>query len=374
MKEIINYWLYHWIDRYIGIPLCFLFYPLSKLLQKKSINYRNILAIKLSMMGDTILLVPSLRALREKFNNAYISIICSKVNIEILRDCPYIDETVVVEFTKLINPVYLLKIINKLRKNKFDLVIDFEQWFRISTLISFFSFAKERIGFKTKGQYKHLLFTKTIPHVKNRHEVECFLDLLRPLDIETSNKNLELWPKESNIREVNMILESMKINSDFIVLHTEVSVRARLRQWPIENFAELGNKFIRKYNFEILIASTQRNKYHTERLNYLLEKKAHLLIDVPLLTLYVLLSKAKLVIANNTGFMHLAASAGAKVVCLHGPVSPVKWGPWGKGHVSIKSNLPCSPCVYLGFEYGCRINKCMREIKPEEVFYLIDTF
>ncbi len=325
-------------------------------------------------MGDAILLIPSLKALRRKFYKAHISIICSKANIEILRNCPYIDETVVVEFTKLMSPVYLLKVINKLRKDKFDLVIDFEQWFRISALISLFSFTKERIGFKTKGQYKHLLFTKTIPHIKDKHEVECFFDLLGPLGIQASDKNLELWPVESNMKETEAILRSMKLNSDFIVLHIEVPPNAKQRQWPIENFAELGNELMKKYNFEILIISTQKGRYQADKLNYFLEKKAHLLVDVSLLTLYVLLSKAKLVITNNTGFMHLAASSNTKVVAFHGSTSPIKWGPWGKNHISIKSDLPCSPCLYLGFEYGCKTNRCMREIKPEQVLYQIDTF
>jgi ADP-heptose:LPS heptosyltransferase len=373
-EEVLRYRIFHAIDRFVGIPLCLLFYPFSRFFRKADADYGRILIVKLTLMGDTILLIPTLRAIRERFPRAKISIILSRVNAEVLKNCPYIDEEIIIALEKLINPFYLLGLIKSIRKKKFQLSIDFEQWFRISTLISFFSLAKERIGFITPKQYRHYLFTQTALHQKNMHEVESFLNLARVLNIETTNKNLELWPQEENLKEAERYLARLAVNSDFMILHTEVSATGRQRQWPIEKFAEVGNKIRAKYNLKILIVSTARGRPEAEELNSLLGKEAGLLIGIRLLTLFVIAGRAKLVITNNTGFMHLAASAGTAVIGLHGPTSPVKWGPWGEKTLAMKSSLPCSPCLYLGFEYGCKTNKCMQEIPVNEVLMQAENF
>ena len=70
--------------------------------------------------------------------------------------------------------------------------------------------------------------------------------------------------------------------------------------------------------------------------------------------------------------MHLAAAAGTPVVALHGPTNPLQWGPWGKGHTILHVDVPCSPCLNLGFEYGCSAlsdgtSPCMHTIQVDEV-------
>lgn len=204
------------------------------------------------------------------------------------------------------------------------------------------------------------------------HELEAFLDLARVLNIETTNKKLELWPQEENFKDAKDCLKRLSVNSDFMILHTEVSATGRQRQWPLEKFAQLGNIIREKYNLKILIASSASGSREAEELNSLLGKEAGLLIGMQLLTLFVIAGKARLVVTNNTGFMHLAASAGTAVIGLHGPTSPVKWGPWGNKGLAIKSNLSCSPCLYLGFEYGCKTNKCMRQIQVDEVLMQVE--
>ena len=69
-------------------------------------------------------------------------------------------------------------------------------------------------------------------------------------------------------------------------------------------------------------------------------------------SLYYSLS-ADFVICGNCGPMHLAAATGTPVVALHGPTNPSQWGPWGDGHTILHVDVPCSPCLNLGFEYGC---------------------
>ena len=76
-------------------------------------------------------------------------------------------------------------------------------------------------------------------------------------------------------------------------------------------------------------------------------------------------------VSNDSGAMHIAAAVGTPTVALHGPTNPHKWGPVGDNHVVIQSPIPCSPCLDLGFDYGCSTHPCMGMITVESVYEAI---
>jgi len=359
--------IYRWIDNCIGILFSLLMRPFARFRQIRPSGFDKILVIKFGTLGDAILLAPVLKTLRENFPSAHIAVLCSAANIEVFENYPCVDERVMIRFLDLMNPFYLFRLIKRLRKEKFDLSIDCEEWSKISAIIALLSGVRLRIGFKTPGQHKHHLFNEAVPHIEDKHESECFFDLLSPLRLEIKNKEIKLFPRRENVIEADRFLKDAGLSTDFAVLHAEVPASGWQRQWPLENVAELGRQLVNKYNLRILIASTNKGKPEAEMLNSLLGGKAEIISGVPILTLYVILGRSRFVVTNNTGFMHLAASAGCRVFALHGPTSPLRWGPLGKDNVAIKSDLRCSPCLCLGFEYGCKTNRCMQQITPQVV-------
>jgi ADP-heptose:LPS heptosyltransferase len=95
-------------------------------------------------------------------------------------------------------------------------------------------------------------------------------------------------------------------------------------------------------------------------------------IDSGLPSLVASLCQADLVVCGNTGVMHLAAGLGRPLIALHGPNPAAKWGPLapaqapGQARV-LASSLPCSPCLSLGFEFGCALRPCMESIELRAV-------
>jgi heptosyltransferase I len=79
-------------------------------------------------------------------------------------------------------------------------------------------------------------------------------------------------------------------------------------------------------------------------------------------------SRVAAVLCGNTGVMHLACAVNAPVAALHGPTDPRKWGPRSTISRVITAGLPCSPCLYLGFEYACRRNTCLESIEVKDVY------
>ena len=363
-----------YVDKFFGIPLLILFSFFRK--EKNPIEkIQKILIIKLSALGDTILLLPVIKTLKENYPSSKIGMVVTEINKSIAEKCDYIDnifEFKPEEFIK--NPLKLLKFIKRIRREDFDIAIDADQWLRISAILSFLSGSKIRIGFKTEGQFKHFTFTDVVPHKRNQHEIECFFDLIKPLKLRKIDKTLELKIEEDKIIEAENILNSLGIqkNEKFIIVHPEVPSHGFQRQWPLENFSKLIEEIIKKYNIKILITGTKNIEDFAKKMTEKNSEKIKSFLGAPIEIVSAIISKSLVLICNNTGIMHLACAIGTPVIALHGPTDPLKWGPLGNRDIIIKSDLRCSPCLYLGFEYGCLTNNCMKTIKVDKVMENVD--
>jgi len=188
--------LFKVIDRLLGIPLCFILGKIKTC--RPSHLPKSILLIKLSALGDTILLIPALRAIRKAYPKSFIGLIVTEANYQVIEGCPYIDELI---FLDIKNPGRFIGFILNLRRKRFDLAIDFDQWLRLSPILAWLSGAKIRLGFKTEGQYRHYLYTAYIDHTRDKHEVLSFLSLLSLLKIETEDTHLEIWLEDRTFLE-----------------------------------------------------------------------------------------------------------------------------------------------------------------------------
>ncbi|MEN3013340.1 MAG: glycosyltransferase family 9 protein [Endomicrobiia bacterium] len=375
-----NYWFYHYLDRYLGIPLIFsllLVNKIKKLFIEQNVQIKKILAIKLTMMGDTILLYPAIKALKEKFSYSELTVLCSKVNLEIVKMWDFVDEIIVFEFDKFYKkPWSLLLQIFKLYRKNFDLAIDFEQWFRITSIIAFIS-SKYKIGFKTPKQYRHYLFDIKVSHIKNKHEVESFCDVVKTLGVDVEDKRLFLKINE-NIREkIKNLLKNYDIEEKkFVIIHPGCGIHGFYRQWDIDRYAKIAEYIATKYGCKIVITGNKDDIVQSVLFKkfYKLNNYLDMIGKTNLEELIALVSMAKFLICGNTGVLHIAAALNTPTIAIHGPTDPDKWGPWGEGHVVVKSDLDCVPCSYLGFEYKCKDRKCLKAIQHEEIKLFVDEF
>ena len=88
-----------------------------------------------------------------------------------------------------------------------------------------------------------------------------------------------------------------------------------------------------------------------------------------LLQLAALIERCQLLVTNDTGTMHVATAVGTPVVALFGSTDPSTTGPWGDGHVVIRKDVPCSPCL----KRICPTDhRCMELITVDEVEEAVD--
>lgn len=339
------------LDRYLGIPLCALLRLFSKPSPPARPLPKKILFIQLSALGDTILAIPAIRAIRHAFPDAEITMLASSTNLNYLATCPYIDRHIA--FHK---PTH--RLISTLRREGFDWAIDLEHWPRLSALLAYATQAPMRIGFSAKGEYRHYLFTETVPHLQGRHEVRNFLSLATALDCLIQELGLEVWWREQErvwVREV-LAEEGLSLEKPIVVLHPEAGRRGEpRRRWPQGRYVALANVLAARYGAQIILTGAPDEVRVSEEIAERTKHRAVVLAGrTDVNQLAALFADATLVVSGNCGPMHLAAATGTPVIGLHGPTNFAQWGPWSSNASIVRARVPCSPCLNLGFEYGCQ--------------------
>ncbi len=367
-------------DNYICLLLLILFGGFDKIKRalgkkKSAVAYNKIVIIKLSALGDTVIMIPILRALRNSLPQAHITALVSKINIGAVYACPFLDK---IKILNLGNPTELLKTIMNLHKQRFDLAIDFEQRIKLSSLIAYFTGCDERIGFKTKGYFRDYLYTKKIIHKNSLHEFKCMAELTKDITGEISDTHLEFRVSEEDKKWAEDFLQENNLKEKKIIaLHPGCGIKyikgARAREWPKENFIKLGDSLSGLYNSQILITGGKEECTLAQEIASAMKVKPLILSGkVDIGKLAALLKYCFLFISGDTGILHLAAACGTKTIGIFGPSSPEKWKPLTNNCNIVKSGLACAPCQIFGIDKPkCSEFKCINSISVTDILNVI---
>jgi lipopolysaccharide heptosyltransferase II len=354
------------IDHYLGIPLCAALGVGAKVMARlKPPSERKVfslLVIKFSAVGDTILLTPALSALRQHFPDAFLTFLCTPVNLQVVEHIPHVDDILCFE-----GPRSFLRTVRTLRARQFDLVIDFEQWMRTSALLTVLSGAPRRLGFDTPGQHRAAAYTQTFRPLEGLHEVGNFLRLALLAGATPTGERPRLWLSDDDRAKALEILGD--IHRPLVAIHPGCGAKGAPREWFPEYYGLLADRLVEEQGATIVITGGASEKALVEQVaDMMMHPPLTLAGGLSVTQFAAVLEQCDLLICGNTGAMHIAAAVGTPTVALHGPTNPRKWGPVGEGHVVIQSRLPCSPCLNLGWDYGCRSHPCMSTISVEEVY------
>ncbi|MBX7043455.1 MAG: glycosyltransferase family 9 protein [Ignavibacteria bacterium] len=370
--------LFRIFDKYAGIPIVILMAIFLKRKRRLPIqNVKKILFIKLAAIGDSILLIPTLRTLKKAFPGSELTFICTKINYAVAKKTKYIDKVIEIDVhSYLRKPWKFIEFIRELRRNKYEIVIDAGQWERINAIMTMLAKADYSVGFRTVGQLKHFGYDSVVMHTKTKHELETFLDLLVPLGINITDedKKLEYFlnDEDFNFADEFWFRHSLE-GRTVICLHPGCGENGKPREWSVENYIRLGKRLV-EYddNLRILITGAKLEEERCEEIaKGIGSNTINTAGQYPLDNVVALVKKAKLIVCSNTGMLHIASCVGTKTMGLHGPTNPVKWGSYNKNAVLIQSDKFCSPCLYLGHDYGCQAPQCMAHISVDDVFIYI---
>ncbi len=335
----------------------------------------NILIVKLSAIGDVIHTLPSLAALRKLYPDANITWAIEDASSDLIADHPYVDR-VVVSYRKrwiwdmkkglITKPMGEIKdFINDLRKQPYDLVIDFHGLIK-SAVVVLISSGKRKLGYDSMQELSGLFLNERIPEDMSKHAVDRYLDFPRYLGAAVKEPEFLIPIDKQNIDRVEELLQRNDIdkNGRFVAVSPLALWDTKL--WADERFASLCDRIAEELNVRIVFTGTERKKL--EHIQSLMKMHSvNLGGQTTLRDLAYLYQRSALLITTDSGPMHLAAAMRTPVIALFGPTDPSRTGPYGKGHVVIRRELPCSPC----FLKKCESMDCMSGITIEEVFQAV---
>lgn len=365
-------------DKYIGIPVIILLAILTKRKRRIPIeNIKKILIIKLAAIGDSILLIPTLRVLKKNFPDAEITFICSQINYSVIKKIPYVDKIIDCNVHSFLRkPFSFFWFMKDLRKEKYDIIIDVGQWERINAIMAMLARADYTIGFKTESQHKHFGYDSVVAHSRTKHELENFLDLVIPIGINISeeDKKLEYFLNSEDYKFADEFWVKNELNGRTVIcLHPGCGENGRPREWEVQNYIDLGKRLVAyDDNIRILITGATHEEERCREIAAGINRNVINTAGMyPLDNVVALVKRVKLIVCSNTGMLHIASCVGTKTMGLHGPTNPLKWGSYTKNAVLIQSDKFCSPCLYLGHDYGCQVPQCMAHISVDDVFIYI---
>lgn len=300
----------------------------------------RLLVIRYRFIGDTVLAIPCLRNLRRAFPRATIDVLVEPVSGDALAHCPYTNELLYfgprlrgAARERADYPTSLWSCARRLRVRRYDRVYILRRSFS-SAILPLLAGIPHRVGFATEG--RRWLLQRSAPYA-DKHEVECFLDVLRADGIPVADTYNENWSDPVTDRRVDASLPAGPRPQVFVCAK---SVYAR-KDWAPDRFAELISWLVNQRDCDVHFCDAPGNAgYYRQMLAAVAEPLRRPCTDwstrLSIREVNSLIRRMNLAVGIDTGLLHIAASFHVPVVALFGPLEPWRWHPWDTAHTVLR--------------------------------------
>jgi lipopolysaccharide heptosyltransferase I len=355
-------------------------------------DFRRVLLIKLSAVGDVVHTVPILNKLRRRYPTAQLDWLVTPAIAELLRHHPAITNVIEFEREAWSTPWRLrpftsyARLAAKLRAAAYDLVIDMHGQFRTAAL-TLSTGAPARIGFDRprasvwqasprnfpEQARKHawqgaregswLAYTHHIPvPTLDLHAVDRYLNVGPILGLDREPADFYFPIPQSALSRVGALLGAHSAARADIVIMAPGTVW-ETKHWGTDKFAAVAGHFLSR-EFAVILIGSQRERVVCEEVAALAPGAVDLAGMTTLSELAALIRRSAISITNDSGPMHLAVALDRPVVSIFGPTDPIWIGPYQRANAVLQADLACSPCYLRRLKHCRHDHACMRDVSP----------
>jgi len=322
-------------------------------------NYRRILIVKPSALGDVAHSLPFLDVMVKRFPDARIDWVIAKGLEGVLENHPLIERLWVIDKGKWKKIFNISDTIRELRTlfrdladQEYDLVVDLQGLLR-SAVIAHYSRAKVSVGFSDAREGAPFFYTHKIKGGKDIHAVDRYLKIAQYLGCDIGTVNFAMPNFDPNPQILKLLPEKYFVMAP--------SAMAEAKRWQPERFGQLAS--ILPYE-SIIIGTNHDIPLANEVLDHAKDNARSLCGMTNLSELMAVIKNAVLCITNDTGPMHIAAALNTPVAAIFGPTNPIRTGPYGLNNIIIQKDLPCVPCYK---RKKCNNQTCMDTLTVNDV-------
>lgn len=322
-------------------------------------------------VGDAIMALPALRAIRSKFPEAEIAILARPYVADIYRDQDICNQLIAYDAQAIHAGIFgRERLVAELCAQKFDVALLLQNAFDAAWLV-WRAGIPERIGYARDG--RSFLLTKPIAVPRTGeiapHEKFYYLELLRRagwIESLPDESLIALNVSESNRSRARAFLSHSGVRPDSLRIAIGAGASyGSAKCWPPSRFTELANRLQSESDADVILFGTAAEAAVARAISSELRRPPVDLTDkTAIADLPALLSQCHLFIGNDSGAMHVAAGVGLPVVAVFGPTDPYGTAPVTPRHTIVQDKPYCSPC----FLRHCPTDhRCMNAITPEMV-------
>ena len=337
--------------------------------------FRRILLIKPSSLGDIVHALPVLHGLRRRYPKARIDWLVSKSCAGLLAGHPEIDELVVFDRRRfgrlgrsLSASAEFARFLMMLHARRYDLAVDLQGLFR-SGFLALASGANVRIGFSGAREAAWVFYThRTSVPREAVHAAEKNYAVARPLGFADTPMTFDLGLSNAERRRGSEVLEGAGLPPGGRFAAVLPGARWETKRWLPDRFAEVIDGLAAEHGLPcVLLGSPDERAVCASIARHCRCNPIDVAGRTGLREMTAILSCAAVVLCHDSAPMHLAAARQRPMVCILGPTSPARTGPYGTDATILQADLPCVPC-YLRRLSQCRLDhRCMRDISAAEV-------
>ena len=311
-----------------------------RMVDRPAIPMRRLLFIRTDRLGETLLNLPAVAALKAALPSAAITLLVHPDLQPLLEAVPEADQ--VLADTRAAGPLWwlrALRLARMLRPHRFDLALVSNPKKELHAAV-WLAAIPRRLGYGRKWGW---CLTDRVPDRKalgDRHEVEYNLDLVRALGLPAAALPWRFPPFSREQEDLRRLpeLRDLQPSEPLIAVHPFSS--NPMKRWPAERCRELIRRLALRRDVRIVVVGGTEEQEQVSEVLPPDASVANLVGRLTLRQLAALLQRARALVSNDSGPVHLAAAVGTRTVVLFGgsaqPASgPVRWGPWGSGHAVI---------------------------------------
>jgi len=342
---------------------------------------RRIVVYRIGNIGDILVTLPALNAIRKRFPDAHIALLTSPGKKgapgaeQILPLGKWFDELFVYFSSDVQSWNGRLQLLRRLREGKFDLFIQLpNQQSRLRDEVRNMTFARfagcrYAVGFEVSQ--RALFLREEALHVPQiRESLRIYRSVASQLLLD-SYEDVLLPISDAPRRQVASLLLRAGVpeNEPFVVMHA--GAKRQTNQWPLERYARVADEIIRRWGTRVVLTGSAAELPAVERVAELMREKPIVICgQLNLPQMAALLERCSLYVGNDTGPMHIAAAVGTPTVSVFSARDfPERWWPCGHGHIVLRRDAPCSPC----FKEICdRDLVCLKAIEEKDVLAAVE--
>ena len=370
----------------------------------------RLLVVKLAEIGDALLIMPALQALRAALPATRIDVLTTAGGAAILRDSTLYDKLILFDKHRFDTPRDMVRLGSighalwlwrTLLAGRYDAVMLLQHLSTSFGTLKYAAFcyatgAPRRLGLDN-GRGFFLNESVADKGYGACHELDYALEVARLLAPSADRSPPGFRPTSSDLARADELLAgAVRRDGPLIALHPGAGGYAPARRWPAARYAALADALIDDGAGIVLVGGREEHQLRQSLLAQMRHgTRVHDLGGrTSLGELSAVLGRCTLFVGNDGGVLHLAATTGTPVVAPYGPTDPRAWGPWSPEpwrrrlafpngvealrsgpHTTLKAAIACSPCIYrglnLGTPHGCPDRTCLERITVTQMLVTI---